>query len=167
MPVDTRKVTGRRPVRYDSFEDIVVDAERLAALELTSLGNWSLGQTLKHLGSAMEGSVNGSGFKVRLWLRIIGRIYVKRLLLNGPFPAGFQLPSSAAKRLVPDETSPGEGLDALRRGIMRLRSETTRSVHPVAGPLSIEEWNRFHLRHSEMHMSFLVPKAYAQPEANL
>jgi hypothetical protein len=166
MPVDTRKVIGRRPVRYNSFEDIVADGERLAAMEVMSLGNWSLGQTLKHLGSAMEGSVSGSGFKVRLWLRIIGRIYVKRLLLNGPFPAGFQLPRSAAKRLVPDETSAAEGLDALRRGIARLRSEVTRSVHPVAGPLSIEEWNRFHLRHSEMHMSFLVPAAHARLAPN-
>ena len=65
----------------------------------------------------MEGSINGSGFKVRLWLRIVGRLYVKRLLLNGPFPAGFQLPGSVAKRLVPDETSSADGLEALPRGI--------------------------------------------------
>ncbi len=166
MAVDTKKVRGRRRLRFHSFDEMMAEAEALAeAGEVTSLGNWSVGQTLKHLGVAMEGSINGTGFKVPLWLTIVGRIYVKRLLLNGPFPAGFKLPASAGKRLIPDQTTPAEGMAALRHGVQRLRSETARSRHPVAGPLSIEEWDRFHLRHAEMHLSFLVPAGEATSTA--
>ena len=71
----------------------------------------------------MEGSINGSGFKVPVWLRIIGRIYVKRLLLNGPFPTGFQIPQSAAKRLVPDPTTPSRGIERVASGVERLAAE--------------------------------------------
>jgi hypothetical protein len=160
MAVDTKKVRGRRRLRFQSIDDVWAEAETLAAAgQVACLGNWSVGQTLKHLGASMEGSINGPGFKMPLMLRIIGRLYVKRLLLNGPFPTGFQLPGAAAKRLVPpDDTTPAEGLAALRHGIHRLRSETARTSHPVAGPLSIAEWDRFHMRHAEMHLSFLVPK---------
>jgi hypothetical protein len=28
---------------------------------------------------------------------------------------------------------------------------------PVFGPLTVDEWNQFHLRHGEPHMSFVVP----------
>jgi hypothetical protein len=165
MAVDTKKVHGRRRMRFNSIDELWAEAETLAAApQVACLGNWSVGQTLKHLGVAMEGSINGPGFKVPLMLRIIGRIYVKRLLLNGPFPSGFQLPGAAAKRLVAaDSTTPAEGLAALRHGIARLQSETTRTAHPVAGRLSINEWNRFHLRHAEMHLSFLVPGQAPSP----
>jgi len=33
--------------------------------------------------------------------------------------------------------------------------------HPLFGKLSREEWNRFHLRHAELHMSFLVQAEHA------
>ncbi|MBI2825265.1 MAG: DUF1569 domain-containing protein [Planctomycetia bacterium] len=160
MAVDTRKVAGRRKVRYRSFDELVADAEALAATEVISLGNWTLGQTLKHLGRGMEGSIEGRPFKVSWKLRLLGRLFLKRRLVYGPFPPGFQLPSTAAARLVPpDTTTPAEGLAALRHGIARLKAETKRVAHPVAGPLTVEEWNHFHLSHAAMHMSFLVPAA--------
>jgi len=40
MAVDTSKVTGRRKVRYETFEDLIADARQLASGEVTSLGNW-------------------------------------------------------------------------------------------------------------------------------
>ncbi|MBX9787841.1 MAG: DUF1569 domain-containing protein [Pirellulales bacterium] len=35
--------------------------------------------------------------------------------------------------------------------------ETRRVPHPVIGRLSVDQWNRFHLRHAELHLSFFVP----------
>ena len=29
--------------------------------------------------------------------------------------------------------------------------------HPVIGRLSAAQWNKFHLRHAELHLSFFVP----------
>jgi hypothetical protein len=162
LAVNTRKVKGRRTVRYDTFEDIVADGQQLAAVDVVSLGNWSLGQTLAHLGSAMEGSITGKPFTVPMWLRVLGRVYLRRRLVYGPFPPGFQLPQPAAARLVHPEATPAEGLEMLRHGIARLRTDSRRIAHPVAGALSVGEWDSFHLRHAEMHMSFIVPKAAAQ-----
>ncbi len=157
MAVDTSKVTGRRKVRYEMFEDLIADAEQLNQGEIASLGNWSLGQTLKHLGAAMHGSIDGPTFHVPLWIRILGRVYLWRKLVHGPFPAGFILPRSAREKIVfKEQTSFEEGIEMLRGGIQRLREEPQRIVHPVTGPLSREQWDRFHLSHSEMHMSFLI-----------
>lgn len=160
MPIDTRKIKSRRQVRYRTFDDLVTDAERLAGTSVETSANWSLGQTLKHLGLAMEGSTRpGKGFKVPWWVKVLGIVYLRRRLVYGPFPPGLQLPKSAAARLVPTEdVSNEEGLDTLRRGIDKLRSESARAVHPVAGALSIAEWDSFHLRHAELHMSFLHPQ---------
>src|SRR5271163_177628 len=44
MAVNTAKVEGRRKVTYTSFEDLLVDADRLSAGPVKTLGNWSAGQ---------------------------------------------------------------------------------------------------------------------------
>jgi len=157
MSVDTRHIADRRKVRYQTFDDLLDDARTLASGEVRSLGNWSLGQTLAHLGAAMEASIDGRPFPVPWWLKLLGKVYLKRRLVDGPFPPGFQLPRAAREKLVFDEKSPAEGMAVLEHGIERLQRETSRTAHPVAGPLSLDEWNRFHLSHAEMHMSFLLP----------
>lgn len=157
--INTREVSGRRKVHYDTFQDLVEDAQRLAAGPTCNLGNWSLGQALKHLGLAMKGSIHGPTFKVPWYVRLLGIVYWRRRMVNGPWPAGLILPRSAAKRLVPDEsTSNEEGLAALREGIEALGRHTERIAHPLAGKLTVDQWNRLHLRHAELHMSFFVPE---------
>ena len=164
--VDTGKVKGRRKVRYETFEDLVADAERLSQCEVTSLGNWSLGQTLKHIGAAMHGSIDGPAFNVPWWLKAVGRVYLWRKLVYGPFPAGFILPRSTREKIVfKEDTSYEDGMAMLQSGIQRLRSEPQRIVHPVTGPLTREQWDRFHLTHAEMHMSFLLPATDAAKTA--
>lgn len=157
MKVESRRVVGRRKVHYDTFADLVADAERLAASQPRALGNWSLGQALKHIGLAMKGSINGIPFKVPWYIRLLGIVYLRRRMINGPWPAGLPLPRRAAAKLVPGETSPEEGLQVLREGIEALGRETQRVPHPVAGKMTVEQWNRLHLRHAELHMSFFVP----------
>lgn len=155
--IDTKRVGGRRKVRYGSFAEILDDAHRLAAGPHRSLGNWSLGQVLKHLGNAMQSSVDGQGFPVKWYYRWFGPIIVKPMLVKGPFPAGFRLPRRAAEKLVAQDTTTfDEGLAALLAGIERLGRETNRVPHPVAGKLTVNEWNQLHLRHAEMHMSFIL-----------
>jgi len=156
-PVKTGKVTGRRQLHFNSIEDIVADVEQLAKWkEIRSLGNWSPGQILKHLTIVMNGSVDGvprmmSGFK-----QFMIRLLFKNKFLKSPMPPGFELPASASA-LLPPPTSLEEGLDGFRRAAKRLQTETQRHAHPALGPLTAEEWNQLHCRHSELHLSFLVP----------
>jgi hypothetical protein len=159
MSVDSKRVRGRRKLRYSSFQAVVDDAHRMAAVPHRQLGNWSLAQILKHLGTAIHGSIDGPGFRVRWYYRWFGPIVVKPFLVKGPFPAGFRLPRSGADRLVAkDTTTYEEGISELLAGIERLGWEQKRIPHPVAGKLSVEEWNQLHLRHAELHMSFIVPE---------
>jgi hypothetical protein len=157
MNVNTAKVQGRREVHYESYQDLLAEAEQLLGGDVRTLGNWSLGQVLKHLAETMHASIDGAPYRVGLLRRLVGSCLLRDRFLNHGMSPGFQLPVSAQETLVPAPTSGEEGLAALRRAIYRLRAETDRAPHPIIGALSAEEWDRCHLRHAELHMSFLLP----------
>ncbi len=52
--INTKQVTGRRVVRYESFDEILADAERLAVVPTRTLGNWSIGQIFSHLAKSSD-----------------------------------------------------------------------------------------------------------------
>ena len=155
--IDTTKVQGRRQLHFDSLADIAADVERLAqAKEVRALGNWSSGQVVQHLANTMTNSIDGfSGF-VPFPLRIFLRLFMKGRFLNRTMDPGFNLPASAGN-LLPPPTDWADAVAAFRAATKRLQTETKRSPHPALGNLSAEEWVRMHCRHSELHLSFLVP----------
>lgn len=148
----------RRNLRFRNFDEVLAEAERLHLAGCRPLGNWSLGQTLGHLGRAMHGSIDGPPFNIPWYLKIIGRIFFRYWMLHVRFPAGFRLPRRAEEKLVPPPISFEDGLATLRSGIERLGRETRRVPHPLIGSLSPAQWNLLHLRHAELHLSFLVPE---------
>ncbi len=157
MTVQTKSVAGRRTVSYQSYDDLLADAEEMAHGVVQTLGNWSLGQIFKHLAAAMEGSIDGIPFQMPLLMRLMAPL-LKRKFLTKPLPSGFQIASNARAAMEPDATvSTAEALDALRYAVSRCQSETDRAAHPLFGRLSREEWDQFNLRHAEMHMSFVAP----------
>lgn len=158
MPVNTRKVVGRREVRFESYHDLLNDAERLAAGDAHLLGNWSLGQIFAHLSRTMEMSIDGASFRAPLPVRVFVRLFMKQRFLHRPMSPGVKLPAAAADLLVADATETEQGLAALRSSILRLQSETERAAHPVLGELSLDEWDNLHLRHAELHMGFAIPQ---------
>jgi hypothetical protein len=155
MPVDTTKVTNRRKVDFSSLQDVLADAERAAAENYKPLGNWSQGQIYAHLAKTFDGSIDGLKFKLPWYFRMMARV-MKSRILKGPMPPGFKL-DDAARDLLPGPTQTPDGLAALRAAIARQQSETKRAPSPVLGNLTVEEWNKIHLAHSALHMSFLVP----------
>ncbi len=156
--IDTAKVTGRRQLRFNSLDDILADVDRLArAREIQTLGNWSAGQVLQHLATSLNKSIDGYENPVPAILRIPLRLFMKRTFLTKPLSSGFKLPPKAQTEMWSGAATLPEGVEALRRAIARLRSETHREPHPVIGALTVDEWNQFHCRHCEMHLSFLIP----------
>ena len=159
--INTGKVEQRRKLRFDSLDEISVDVERLAAAkELNVLGNWSAGQVFKHLAIVMHGAIDGLNIQPPWMMRIalpILLLFMKSRFLTKSMPAGIQLPSEAAKVLQPSACSITEGLDAIRTGLARLKSDSHREVHPFLGKLSNDEWDMLQCRHCELHLSFLVP----------
>lgn len=83
---------------------------------------------------------------------------LKRRFLTQTTPAGFQFPDRIKPQVDPNPTiSTADGLDALRFAVSRCQSESHRAPHPFLGKLSKDDWDRFNLRHAELHMSFVVP----------
>jgi len=155
MPIDTKKVKDRRKVAYASLRDVLADAERLSQGQVKALGNWSPGQVFLHLANTLNSSIDGFDARAPWYFRTVARL-MKKKLLAGQMPPGYQLPADAARTLVPGPTSPEEGLAALRTAIARQERESNRAKNPVFGELTRDEWDQLHLKHSALHMSFLV-----------
>ena len=156
MSVNTAKVTGRRTVNYASLDEILADAERLSCGPVKTLGNWTPGQVYKHLATAFNGSIDGLPDSFPWYIRLIGRVFKKRIMA-GSMPAGLKLPADFAKVVLPEPTADDVGLAALRAAVARLKREPGRAKHPVFGEITKEEWDRIHHMHSKLHMSFLMP----------
>jgi hypothetical protein len=154
--IDTTKVEGRRKLHFTSLEDIGADVEQLARGPVRNLGNWTSGQVLKHLALVMNYSIDGFPTRAPFYLRILGKLLKKRILTKGMTP-GFQLPNKDARNLVPGATTWEEGLAAFRTALKRMQKEPKRAPHGFFGHLTHDEYIRLHCRHSELHLSFLVP----------
>ena len=158
MATQTLVKPRRRSLSFKSLDEVIADADRAHSGQYVPLGNWSLGKALTHLGQAMNASIDGVPFPTSLRTRILGRFVFRYLVLYWQFPPGVRLPMKTAQVLVPENDVPyDEGLATLRHGMSRLASETQRLAHPVLGSMNIAQWNRFHLRHAELHLSFFVP----------
>lgn len=156
--IDTRKVVGRRQIRYQSIDDLLADAEQLAAGPHRTLGNWSLGMILKHLASAFNMGLDGSPTSAPRPLQMLIRAVMQKRFFEGPMKPGFKLPKKASAKYMPTATSTEEGLGLLREAIGRWKSASHRYPHPLLGPLTPAEWDLCELRHAELHMSFVVPE---------
>jgi Protein of unknown function (DUF1569) len=158
MAVDVKSVSNRRAVRYKTLHDFLADAERLAGGPVRTLGNKSFGQIIRHLALTMNGSIDVQFSRMRFpwYLRIMARYYRKRIFARGLRP-GIELPANAEPLLWPPEEDVTVALEDARKAVRRLETETKRGSHPAFGKLNADEWNLFHLRHSELHMSFVVP----------
>jgi hypothetical protein len=166
MTVKTAKVSGRRQLRFDSFEEVRSDVNALVSGKVHTLGNWSLPQILEHLARSMDMAVDGADFKPNWAIRQLGRMMKKRVL-KSPMQPGFTLPK-IAKGLEPDELPLDKALQHFRSALKRLDAESTRAPHPVFGALTLEESNQLQLRHAELHLSFVAPGEEAEenePEA--
>lgn len=157
MSVNTAKVEGRRKLDYGSFEELLADADRIASGGSKTLGNWSPGQVFQHLALACNGSIDGLNMSFPWPLRMMGKLF-KNKLKTMSMPPGFKLPADGAKAVLPAPTSTADGLAALHAAVARLQSDPHRAKHPMLGDLTKDEWDKIHLKHANLHMSFLVPE---------
>jgi hypothetical protein len=146
---------SRRKVQYASLDELLADAERIAAGPHTTLGNWSAGQIFEHLARAFNGSIDGMDMKLAWYWPILGRL-LRPFLMRGPMPAGMKLTKHVHELLVPGPTTTEAGLASLRRAIERQKTEVHREPSPIFGPMSREDWDKLHRMHADLHMSFIL-----------
>ena len=160
--INTKQVENRRAVSYGSLDEVAAEARRIAEAEAAgtahALGNWSPGQNLQHLARFMtcslDGFPQGLPFPVRVFGFVLRRVLGKRLFASPP-PPGYQLPKGLA--FVPeDEVSAADGARELCDVIERVkRGDAFIPKSPLLGKMTHEQWVALHLRHAELHMSFV------------
>ena len=155
--IKTKAVQGRRALRFESLDDVVADAEKLAASPTTKmLGNWPLERLLTHLTTAINGSIDGISARAPWVVRLAAPLFKGSILNKGMTP-GFNLPKKVEPSFYPAAASPQEALEKLRAAVARTHHERMTARHPFFGQLTHDEWTKLHLRHSELHLSFAVP----------
>ena len=158
MPIDTKTLTTRRPLHFDTIDQILADLDTLATAQqagkLRTLGNWTPGQNLGHLSSWIDYSFNGPPFKVPFIAKLFMRPMKKKFLFK-PMGPGSRLPKNPNGTFGTDVLSFDEGLSRLRRNLTRLKSESPKIPHALFGPMTHDEWIAQHLRHCELHLSFM------------
>ena len=147
----------RREVHYDSLNDFRADAERLARTTVRTVGNWTYPQILDHLAKSITASFDGYGFKAPWWARVFIAPVVKNSMLTKTMRPGFRLPRSAAAFLPNNDVTLSTALENLHSALARYEKEPQRAPHPFLGMLASQEYTMLHLRHGELHMSFVVP----------
>jgi hypothetical protein len=158
MSSQTLKAPARRRLRFLTHGDILTEVRSLAGRPTRQLGNWSLPAITQHLAAAMNLCIDGDvPFRVPLTTRILARIYRKRIL-NGRLPVGFKLPEGAVTILYPEPESMDAAIAELEKAIARLKTTNQRVAHPALGSMNAAQWDLFHLRHAELHLSFIVPE---------
>jgi len=155
--VDTRRVKQRRKIRYQSFDEFLADAERLAERPVRELGNWTLAQIFDHLARSMKVSVDGTHERFP-WVQRIALRLVRRRIIGHPMKPGYHVPENVAALLRP-ETTPGlrESLWQLRSAAFRFQAAPKFPPHPAFGRLTRDEYHSLALRHAELHLSFIEP----------
>jgi Protein of unknown function (DUF1569) len=158
-PVKTSKVQGRRELHFANLDEMLADAEMLAAApRVKQLGNWTLGQALGHLANAMDMAVDGAKIRPPWLIGLMGRMFKKQVLKKmGP---GYNLPPNVAKDLIPlPSLTTAEGIVMFRTGVRRLKATPDRAPSPFLGRLTREESDRLQCSHAELHLSFFVANA--------
>lgn len=161
--VNTKAVTDRRVLRFNSTADLRLDLDRLESAHkagtLRAAGNWTPGQVFAHLAAFINFAYDGYPPELRpppwLFRFIFGLL--KKKYLHGRLPVGVRIPGVKNGTVGADLVAINEGLTRLRRAISRLESSAPTVPNPVLGRLSHEEWTALHLRHAELHLSFLHP----------
>ena len=158
MSVDTGKVAGRRTLRFNSIVEAIADAESVTSNPHLTLGNWTAGQILDHLARTVRIMFDGPHGQAPWFLRTFVAPFMRKKFVTSPMPSGFQFTPQMDAFRPDDKADANTALSELRQQLARLEKEAPTAPHPFFGKMTHAEWIGLHLRHCELHLSFLVPE---------
>lgn len=158
MTVKTDQVAGRRTLRFESLADVQRDAETVSWRPAKTLGNWSVSQIIDHLARSIQAGFEGPQVWAPWFVRYLIAPVIKPRLLSKGMPAGFNMPKKMTHFMPGDDPNLAVSLQELTNWVDRLKAECPPLGHPAFGKLSHADWIRLHIRHGELHLSFIVPE---------
>jgi hypothetical protein len=147
---------GRRTLRFNSFDEVMPDVERLLEGH-TTVGTWSLAQICRHLATVARRVVDLPASTPSDPSKWLGEEKKRQVFETGLIPEGLPGPPELMPPQGLDEREEAEGL---RRAIAHfLASPGPVIPHRLFGPLSREEWHGLQLIHLAHHLSFASPSS--------
>jgi hypothetical protein len=125
--------------------------------KLFTRGNWELGQAVNHLSQWIQYSFTGAPIKAPWYMKFFMQLMKNRILKSG-FPAGVKMPGVEGGTLATENVPSPESIPQLAAMAKRLQAQCPALPNPVFGPLTHEQWKALHLRHAELHLSFMEVK---------
>lgn len=132
-------------------------------------GAWSPGEIVSHVATAIANSAEGFSSRTdkpamrRRWSGPAVAVARLVVLTTGWIPSGRKSPATALPQVKPvraaTEAQLRAGVAALERlaaALLPARRHDLFVKHPVLGDLTIEEWMRFHVVHTEHHRKQLL-----------
>lgn len=147
-------MAGRRDLTFTGLDEVMPDVDRLLAGHVT-IGRWSLGQILNHLATALRVTLDAPvrASEPTREQRVAHRLFFRA----GKIPEGLEPPLRAL--IPPPDPDALTEADALRAVIERFQAaEGPFPSHPNLGPMTREEWARFHGMHCAHHLGFALPQ---------
>lgn len=139
--------TEHRKLSFQSLDQAVAEAGRLAGGEVRTTGKHSFGQILEHLARTHDmatGKLVGPKppFYVRLMMPLLKSMIIKDV------KPGYKLPSKAEAFFWPDqEFDVADALQHLRESVENFKTNGPLEKHPVFGKLSPEQTLELNCKH--------------------
>ena len=149
--------TDRTVLKLTNLNSVIDRFQHLREVGYDSLGNWTLGQTCRHLMLDIRCSMDGYPRWTYMFapLRPIIRRVLLPKILNFKSPAGIR---TASKFVPPDGLDDATEFDSYKEQIERfLAFDKSYWKHPGFGYNDRDNLERIYSAHAAHHLSFLVP----------
>ncbi len=145
----------RRVLVFGRLEEVPDEVDRLLRGH-RPLGNWTLAQVVYHVAAVIRVTTLGRGPVVARPPDRAEEVRRRKFFRDGRFPSGVEIPLEILK--PPRGLDAGAEADRLRQAIAKFRDfPGPFPAHHILGPMSAQEWERFHQIHCAHHLSHIAP----------
>ena len=153
----------RRDLKFESFDDVGAEVDRLHESGYTQNGNWNLAQACLHLTEWMRYPIDGypkKSLPVRalMWMfKVTLAKGWRRKILSSGFSPG--MPTDPKTAFPADQAEEAEAIEELKETIRRFVAfEGEYHPSPLFGSFDKESQQSLQLQHCAHHLGFLEPK---------
>lgn len=147
----------RRELSFNSLDEVVAEAERLAGGEVRTTGNHTFAQILEHLARTHDMATGKIQPPKMPWIMRMLMPLMRKRIFSGPVQPGIKLPAEAEAMFWPAEVDVQEALAHLKASVENYNTNGPLPVHPIFGKATREQNDRLNCGHCAMHLSFVHP----------